>query len=421
MIGDRLRDTLRLDALNFALAGAREGFGPFLGVYLQAKGFDPAATGLAMSLAGLSGLLSTTPIGALIDRIERKRTLLVVAVLSIAVGAIAIVSTKSVWLVGAAQLLIGVGDTSIAPLLAAITLGIVGPKVFAATISRNEAFNHAGNAVNAALSAVLGYTLGLGFVAVAIVAMAVTSSAVVAKIEPSSINHERASGGQADDQSTLLALLRMPGIIMLAAAVMLFQTASGALLPFLAQARTAAGSDPSITTGVMTVVAQTTMVGAALLAAVIGKRFGHARVMTLALAIAVARGLLAARASSWTPVIAVEVLEGAAMGLSGVAIPALVAIVMQGTGRTSAGLGAVLTAFGAGAALSPLIAGFVAQRYGYASSFVTLSAIGGVGLLVWMLGRRLLGIGALEIVPSKNNDSDPVSNDSEIAVSNPAS
>ncbi|VVB43588.1 protein of unknown function [Beijerinckiaceae bacterium RH AL1] len=55
----------RLSALNFALAGAREGFGPFLGVYLQARGFDPALTGLAMSVAGVSGLIATTPIAAL--------------------------------------------------------------------------------------------------------------------------------------------------------------------------------------------------------------------------------------------------------------------------------------------------------------------------------------------------------------------
>ena len=51
--------------LNFALAGAREGFGPFLAVYLQARGFDPALTGLAMSFAGVSGLIATTPMARL--------------------------------------------------------------------------------------------------------------------------------------------------------------------------------------------------------------------------------------------------------------------------------------------------------------------------------------------------------------------
>ena len=394
-----MRAKTSLDSLNFALAGAREGFGPFLGVYMQAKGFDPAATGLAMSLAGLSGLIATTPIGTLVDRAKRKRSLLVAAVLAIAIGAIAIVTTRSIWVVGVAQVLIGVGDTSIAPLLAAITLGIVGPKIFAERISRNEAFNHAGNAANAALSGVLGYTLGLGYVALAIIVMAVASSAVVTQIEPDSIDHLRASGGEADERSTASALIGTPGLMLLAVTVMLFQTASGALLPFLAQARTAAGSDPSITTGVMTVVAQSTMVGAALVAGTLGRRIGQARILTISLVIAMARGFLAARASSWAPVIAVEVLEGAAMGLSGVAIPALAASVMYGTGRSSAGLGAVLTAFGAGATLSPLVAGTVAQRFGYPTAFVVLAFVAGLGVVTWTVGRRWFGHARLEALP----------------------
>jgi predicted MFS family arabinose efflux permease len=173
-----------LDALNFALAGAREGFGPFLGVYLKAKGFDPAATGLMMSLAGLGGLVATAPIGALVDGVRSKRMLMVAAMAVIAIGALLIVAAHGVWLVGFAQVLIGIGDTSIAPLLVAITLGVVGPRLFADTIARNEAFNHAGNAANAALSAVLGHGWGLGYVAIAIVVMAVASSAAVASIHP---------------------------------------------------------------------------------------------------------------------------------------------------------------------------------------------------------------------------------------------
>ena len=61
-----------LEALNFAMAGAREGFGPFLGVFLQNEGFNPASTGLAMSLAGIAGVVATVPLGVLIDRIDVK-------------------------------------------------------------------------------------------------------------------------------------------------------------------------------------------------------------------------------------------------------------------------------------------------------------------------------------------------------------
>lgn len=372
-----------LNAVNFALAGSREGFGPFLGVYLQQKGFDPAATGFAMSLAGIAGLVATTPIGALVDQIKSKRFALVLAVVGIAIGAAIIVATHSLWLIGGAQVLIGVADTSIAPLIAAITLGIVGAEGYGERVSRNEAFNHAGNAANAALAAILGYYFGLGFVAVAIGVMALASSAVVTRIDAAAIDHTRARSGKADDRSTIKALFQTPGLVLLALTVMLFETANGAMLPFLAQARAAAGSDPSITTGIMTVVAQATMVGAALFAAPLARWRGHTSVMTLALGIVVLRCLLAHYAGSWTLIIIVQVLEGLAMGLGGVAIPALVADVMSGTGRASAGLGAVMTAFGAGAALSPLLAGTVAQWFGFPAAFLALGAVAVVGLAVW--------------------------------------
>ena len=389
-----MRVNVALDALNFALAGAREGFGPFLGVFLQARGFDPAATGIAMSLAGASGLVATTPIGALIDRSESKRLGLVIAVAAIAVGAVAIVATRHITVIGAAQLLIGIGDTSIAPLVAAMTLGIVGQKSFANRMSRNEAWNHAGNAANAALAAALGYFFGLGYVALAIVVMALASSATLAGLRPGSIDHVKARSGETDERSTWRALLGQSDLMLLAAVVMLFQAASGAMLPFLAQARTAAGSDPSITTGVMTVVARVVMVGAALLAPRIARWRGYEGVMTFALALVALRAGLAANAASWGSVIAVQVLEGTSMGLSSVAIPALNAEMMAGTGRISAGFGAVLTAFGVGATLSPLIAGLVAQHFGYAGSFYALGAVALVGLAVWIIMRRVLNLRA---------------------------
>ena len=378
-----------LDAMNFALAGSREGFGPFLGVYLQQKGFDPAATGLAMSLAGLAGLLATTPIGTLIDRIRAKRLGLALSVAGIAIGAVAVVMTRSIWVIGAAQVLIGISDTSIAPFVAAITLGLVGADAYGGRVSRNEAFNHAGNATNALLAAVLGYTFGLGFVALAIVVTAFAASAVVALISPSAINHGAASSGKADERSTFRALVQTPGLIMLAGTVMLFQTANGAMLPFLAQARAAAGGDPSITTGVMTVVSQVTMAGAALIVAPFARRRGHAIVMTAALAVVVLRCLTAHYAASWPLIIVVQVLEGLSMGLGGVAIPALVADVMSGTGRANAGLGAVMTAFGAGATFSPLLAGTIAKSFGFPASFLALGVVAIFALVLWA-GRELM-------------------------------
>lgn len=377
-----------LDAFNFTLAGAREGFGPFLGVYLQHQGFDPARTGFAMSLAGIAGIAATAPLGALIDRITAKRAAVILAVVCIAIGAALIVASKQLWLVAAGQVFIGIADSSLAPLVAALTLGLVGRERYADRVARNEAFNHAGNAVNAALAALLGYMLGLGYVAAAIGVMAVATGAVMLAFDPRSIDHEAARGGRAGSKSTWTVLWGSKPLLLLAGTVFAFQTANGAMLPFIAQALTSQGHDPSLTTGGMTVAAQLTMIGAALLVPGLSKRIGQHKVLGLALLLVILRGGLAAWSSAWWSVGLVQLLEGLAMGLAGVAIPALVADVMSDTGHAGAGLGGVMMAYGAGAALSPALAGVVAQTFGFPAAFLALAAVAAMGLALWIVGIR---------------------------------
>jgi MFS family permease len=187
-----MNQSVGLDAFNFTLAGAREGFGHFLGVYPQHQGFDPARTGFAMSLAGLAGIAATAPLGALTDRITAKRAAVVLAVFFIAAGARLVVASKQIWVVAAGQVLIGVADSSLAPLVAALTLGLVGSQPYADRVVRNEAFNHAGNAVNPAVAALPGYCLGLGYVAGAIGVMALATAAVMLIVDPKRIDHEAA-------------------------------------------------------------------------------------------------------------------------------------------------------------------------------------------------------------------------------------
>ena len=285
-----------LDAFNFTLAGAREGFGPFLGVYLQHQGFDPARTGFAMSLAGLAGIAAAGPLGALIDRITAKRAAAIFAVVCIAAGAGLIVASKQLWIVAVGQVWIGIADSSLAPLVAALTLGLVGSKRYADRVARNEAFNHAGNAANAAVAALLGYCLGLGFVAAAIGIMALATGAVMLLVDPKRIDHEAARGGNADSKSNWW---RSRPILLLAGTVFAFQTANGAMLPFIAQALTAQGDDPSLTTGAMTVTAQVSMIGAALLVPRLSRRVGQRVVLGSALLLVVVRATLAACGPNW--------------------------------------------------------------------------------------------------------------------------
>ena len=381
--------SMELEALNFAMAGAREGFGPFLGVFLQHEGFDPASTGFAMSLAGLAGVAAPTPLSALVDRITIKRGAVILAVLLIAAGAGLIVLTRSLWVVAIGQVLIGVADTSLAPLVSALTLGIVGHARYAAQVARNETFNHGGNAANAALSAALGYWLGLGWVALAIAVMALATAIVVSRIKPEAIDHEAARGGNPGSSSALRALFDSRPLLVLGFAAFAFQASSGAMLPFLAQALVKGGYDPSLITGAMTVAVQAVMVGSAASVPFLSRRFGNVSVLAAALALVALRAALAAWSEALPAIAVIEILEGISMGFAGVAIPALVVDIMSDSGHSNAGLGGVMTAYGAGAALSPILAGVVAQYLGFPAAFMTLGGVALLGLVCWLGGWRM--------------------------------
>ena len=63
--------------------------------------------------------------------------------------------------------------------------------------------------------------------------------------------------------------------------------------------------------------------------------------------------------------------------------------ILSGTGHINAGLGAVMTLQGVGAALSPALGGVVAERYGYPAAFLTLGVIAIAGLVLWCVTRPM--------------------------------
>ena len=73
------------------------------------------------------------------------------------------------------------------------------------------------------------------------------------------------------------------------------------------------------------------------------------------------RGLVAASIIPGWAVYPVQALDGIGAGLQSVAVPGLVARILNGTGRVNVGQGAVMTMQGVGASLSPALGGFIAQ------------------------------------------------------------
>jgi len=95
------------------------------------------------------------------------------------------------------------------------------------------------------------------------------------------------------------------------------------------------------------------------------------------------RALIAACVITGWGVVPVQMLVGIGAGMLSVAVPGLVARLLDGSGHINIGQGAVMTAQGLGASLSPLLGGLIAQHFGFRAAFLLLGAISLGSLIIW--------------------------------------
>jgi MFS family permease len=384
-----------LDALNFFLADVRDGLGPYLAIYLlTVEKWNEASIGAVMSVAAIAGILAQTPAGALIDRTTAKRGLVILAAIVVTVGSVVLPLVPGFIFVATTQALTGVAAAIFAPALAAITLGIVGPKAFARRIGRNEAFNHAGNAVAAALAGALAYAFGPIVVFWLMAAMALASIASMLAIPATAIDHEvarglhdvEAGGDAADDQpSGFKALLTSKPLMVFAAATVLFHFANAAMLPLVGQKLALVNN--ALGTTLMSaciVAAQLVMVPVAMLVGHKADVWGRKPIFACALAILILRGTLYPLSDNPYWLVGVQLLDGIGAGIYGALFPLVVADLTQGTGRFNVSQGAIATAAGLGGALSTFVAGMIIVAAGYSAAFLTLAGVAAVGLILFL-------------------------------------
>lgn len=380
--------TAFLNGLNFFLADVRDGLGPFLGIFLQQQGWTADRIGLVMTLGGLAGLLLTTPLGMLVDALQAKRGIVAWAALCILVACALNYFLPTFLFTSIAQMVAGIAGAAIPPAIAGLTLGLVGTRGFDHQLGRNEAFNHGGNAFAAIGAGVFGYWFGLGAVFVLMGVLTLAALYMLARIRADQIDHEAARAGSPDHAQKLSwsALFRNRSLLTVAVTVLLFHLGNAAMLPLLGQAMVARGTagDPSAYTAATVIVAQATMIVMALLAARLAQTKGYYIVFILALLALPLRGLLASFIQAPWVLIPVQLLDGIGAGLLGVAVPGLVARILDGSGRFNTGLAAVMTVQGIGAALSTSLGGFFAARYGYAEAFKILALVASAGVPLWL-------------------------------------
>ncbi|KRE05821.1 MFS transporter [Bosea sp. Root381] len=390
------RALLGLDALNFFLADVRDGLGPYLAIYLIAvrgpeQGWNEATIGLVMTIAGIAGLLAQTPAGALIDRGRHKPAILIAAALAVTASCVVLPFISDFYLVVGTQSAAAIAGAIFPPVLAAITLGLVGPKMFAKRIGRNEAFNHLGNAASAAIAGATAYFFGPVVVFWLMAVLAVFSIGAMLMVPGKEIDDDLARGlddaADHDKPSGLKALMQNRHLMLFACLCAIFHLANAAMLTSVGQLLTRVVGKEQATSlvAVCIVAAQCVMVPMALLVGAKVDAWGRRPLFLIAFGVLAGRGALYVLSDNPFWLVAVQMLDGVGAGIFGALFPIVVADLTRGTGRFNVTQGAVATCQGLGASISASLAGIIIVQASYSAAFLTLAAIAAAGFVIYLV------------------------------------
>jgi MFS family permease len=377
-------------SLNFFMADMQAGIGPFLGVFLLGHGWQSGPIGTVMTIGGVAGMVMTAPAGALIDATTRKRLYIIIPGICTVLASMLILFSQAFWVVVASQVATAIAGAAIGPAVAGMTLGIVRQSGFNRQNGNNQAANHAGNVVGAALSGLLGWAYGFSAVILLAALFGVLSIISVLMIPADSIDDAEARGVNDDDQakapvSGFSVLIGCKPLLVLAAGLAFFHLGNGALLPLYGMAAVSrTQTDPAAFVALTVVVAQAVMIVVSLIAMRFAEKQGYWLVLLISFLALPLRGLIAAYFIGSWGVYPVQILDGVGAGLQSVAVPGLVARILDGTGRINVGQGAVMTVQGVGASLSPAIGGWLAQIFGYGLTFMILGGFALGSIALWL-------------------------------------
>jgi hypothetical protein len=292
--------------------------------------------------------------------------------------------------VAIAQSAAGIAGSIFAPAIAAITLGMMGPKAFTRRTGRNEAFNHAGNAVASVLAGGAAYFMGPIAVFYLMGTMAVASIVATLAVPAEAIDHDVACG--LDDSNHcgntrpagMAVLLENRPLLVFAGSVVLFHFANAAMLPLVGQKLALVNEGLGTTLmAACIVVAQLVMIPVALIVGAKADDWGRKPLFLAGFLVLAVRGALYPLSDDPYWLVGVQALDGVGAGIFGALFPVVVADLTRGTGRFNVSQGAIATALGFGAALSASFAGLIVVMAGYSAAFLALAAIAGLGLLIY--------------------------------------
>ena len=372
----------RADHLILATALLRSGFTPFLALFLHGRGLGATSIGAVLAFGSLVGLVATIPGGVLVDQTRGRPVWLMGAGL-LALGApLLLMQAQNLVVLLCAVAMMALSEAVVAPTVLVMNLDSVPPGAVLDRLGRNQAVGHAGRVAGLTLSGMVGSSFGFSALIAFEGLYLLLLLLMIWRTPPSSPSPARALDA---------SLYPGTNLILLGVTLGLFQVGNAALsiLLGLSLAEESRISPPLLASSTA-MIAQTAMIGGSLLVIPALRRWGYWPVLASSFAILPLRCALAAFLPASVALLPVEILHGLGESLQLVTIGNAIGDLQRARGRPGTLFGCVMLLQGLGSAASPLLGGYVAERW---TGTVAYSLLGGMGLLAlgfWILCRRHL-------------------------------
>jgi MFS family permease len=379
-----------LDWMNFFVADVQTGFGTFVAFYLAESGWSQGNIGVALSAAGIAGMISQIPGGAVADAITWKRGLAAAGIVITGVAALLLGLTPNFVTVFVAQILQGATAGIITPAIGAISLGLVGRSAIAVRAGRNYRYAAAGHALTAALMGAAGAYLWNGAIFYAAAALCIPALISLAFICGDEIDYARArNAGRSKEQVTtgrVIDLVKNHKLVLFTAATLLFQLADASVLPVMGENLVAAKYTQAAIWMSGLIIAPQIVV--ALLAPWVGfhsEKRGRRPLLLIGFGLEPIRIVLLAFTSAYPFLMIGQIMSGITGAVIGVLTILVIADLTAGTGRFNLAVGAVGTVSGIAASVSTSATGFLFQAFGQRIGYLPLAAIAAAATgLIWV-------------------------------------
>jgi MFS family permease len=353
---------------------------------LTSVGWTQQHIGLILTIGTLTALALQIPAGGLVDYVPNKRFLAVAAVVLVSASALLLALWPIFSVVVLAKILHASASCVLGPVLAAISLGLVGHHLLGARLGRNARYLSLGNAIAAAVMGGIGYYISAEAIFLFTAALSVPTLISLAEIRANDIDPDLARGELSHaprvSSFALYSLVQNRPLIIFAIVALLFQCANAAALPIMAGALTMRARDTAPL--IISICIFGPQIVVAVIAPWVGRKsesWGRRPLLALCFVALSIRCAVFTLTNDPFVVVAVQLFDGISAATLGVLIPLVIADVMRGKGSYNLAQGAVGVAIGIGASISTTLAGYIADTLGSASAFLLLSVVAATGLV----------------------------------------